>query len=820
MFIYLVLIPVFMEFYPISLTYKTVNEKARVLIFGRTVSGEQICAIDENFEPYFWVLTDDINGFSEKVQKIVVEEQYKVTRTETEKKNLMGKSVDIVKVFTNIPKAVSQIRKVIKDWETVKGTFEHDIPFTRRYLIDKKLVPMTLTKFTGELINENLKVPAFSIKDIEHVSDDLIPDPKILAVDIETYSPLGKVEIIPEKNPILMIGLYGDNIQKVITWKRFKTDEKYVEFVDSEITLLERFREIVEENKPDIITGYFSDGFDFPYIKKRAEKYKLRMDLGLDKTEISIPKKGESKVRITGIAHLDVFKFVKRVLGRSMETDSYSLNAVAMEILGEGKDDVEIGQLASVWDEGREESLEMFCKYNLQDAFLTYSLCKKVLPNVEELVKIVGLTVDDMIRMGFSQLVEWFILKEARDYDEIAPNKPSYTEQQDRIGETFKGAFVFEPKPGLYKDIVVFDFRSLYPSIITSHNISPSTLNCKCCEGKAKVPLEGKDYWFCTQKKGFISQILEELVMRRMRVKEIMKKGEKSVLLSARSEALKLLANSFYGYLGFNMARWYCLECATSTTAYGRYYIKKVIAKAEEKGFKVLYSDTDSIFMTMEDKSKDEAMLFKDEINQELPGMMELDLEAFYKSGIFVSAKVGTSGAKKRYALLREDDVMKIRGFEIVRKNASLISKETQERVLDLVLRENDIDGAKKYVRKIVEKLRKGEIEISKVVIFTQLSKDISEYDAIGPHVAAAQRMMDKGQEVGAGTVIKYVITKGEGKIRDRARLVEEAKEYDDEYYISNQVIPAVEKIFEVLGVPKEELIEDKEQSKLSKYFG
>jgi DNA polymerase elongation subunit (family B) len=813
------------QFYPLDITYRIEDNKAKILLFGRTVDGQQLCVVDSDFEPYFYVLLRDENeiaSFCEKVVKISVEEkdrESKVTKTEVVEKKFLGKKRKAVKVFVEIPPDVPVIRNVLKDWDIIESINEFDIHFTRRYLIDKGITPLTLVEAEGEFVNVKSKVPCLNAERIEQHSTDSIKEPKILAFDIETYNPSGKT-YEPEKNPIIMIAFYGKDYKKVITWKRFKTDEDYIEFVDGEVELINRFKEIIDKQKPDIITGYYSDGFDFPYIIARAKKYKIDLDLGLDYSVLK-PKRGKTdSVQLTGIIHIDVFKFVKKSLGRSLDTDSYSLDNVSAEILGEKKVEVDIENLAKAWDE-EIEKLEHFCKYNLKDAELTYRLCIKILPNIEEMVKIVGLSIYDVTRMGSSQLVEWYILKQTKDFNEIAPNKPHYEEIRERREVRYKGAFVFEPKPGLYKDIVVFDFRSLYPTIITSHNIGPSTLNCGCCKVDDKfAPVEGKELWFCSKKKGFLPVILEDLITRRMRIKEMLKE-KKDVMLEARSQSLKLLANAFYGYLGFFAARWYCFECAQSVTAYGRHYIHKVIDTAKEMGFDVIYSDTDSVFMILGEKKKEDSLNFVDKINKDLPGIMELEYEGFYPSGIFVSAKEGSYGAKKKYALIDEKNVIKITGFETVRRNWSFIAKEVQEEVLNIILKENAPEEAIEYAKGVIREIKDKKIKNDKVVIFTQLNKPIDEYAAIGPHVAVARRLIARGEDVGPGSMIKFIITEGSGIIRDRAKIPEEVDEgdYDSNYYIEHQVIPSVERIFNVLGYTKEDLVESKEQSKLSGFF-
>ena len=812
------------QFYPLDITYKVIEDKPQIYIFGRTTDSQQICVIDPNFEPYFYVLLRDerdIDDFCNKVIKIKVEQDKReavVTKTEVAEKKVLGKNKKLVKVFVKIPPDVPVIREVIKEWEMIESINEYDIHFTRRYLIDKGIIPLTLVQAEGDFVTLKSRVPCFKANKIEQLSSDSITNPKILAFDIETYNPAGK-RYAPEQHPIIMLAFYGENFKKVITWKRFSTNLDYIEFVEGEAQLIQKFKEILEKQKPDILAGYFSDGFDLPYIITRARKYDIELDIGLDHSTLSLKKGRIESIQITGIVHLDVFKFVSKIMARGLDTDSYSLDNVAAEVLGERKVEVDLDNLSIAWDNDFKQ-LEKFCEYNLKDSELTYKLCIKILPNIEEMVKIVGLPLFEINRMGFSQLDEWYIMRQTKFFNELAPNKPHYEEISERRKHTYQGAYVYEPKPGLYKDIVVFDFRSLYPTIISSHNIGPSTLNCRCCKDEAKyVPTEEKKYWFCKKTKGFLPSIVEDLISRRNRIKEMLK-TKKDVVLNARSESLKVLANSFYGYLGFFGARWYCFECAESVTAYGRYYIHKVIDLAKKHGFDVLYSDTDSIFLILGSKKKEDALKLVETVNSELPGIMELDYEGFYPSGIFVSAKQGEYGAKKKYALLDEKGVVKITGFETVRRNWSFIAKEVQGEVLNIVLKERDLPKAVRYAKQVIFDLKNKKIPNEKVVIYTQLQKEIGDYTSVGPHVAVAQRLKNKGEDVGPGSMIKFIVAEGAGKIRDKAKLPEETKEggYDADYYINHQIIPSVERIFDVLGYKKDDLV-TADQSKLKEFF-
>jgi len=177
-------------------------------------------------------------------------------------------------------------------------------------------------------------------------------------------------------------------------------------------------------------------------------------------------------------------------------------------------------------------------------------------------------------------------------------------------------------------------------------------------------------------------------------------------------------------------------------------------------------------------------------------------------------------GAKKKYALIDKKGELKITGFESVRRNCSPIAKELQEKVLTLVLQGKEED-ALIYAKEVVQALKKGEISLNKLIIKTQIAKELSSYSSIGPHVAVAMKLLEKGIKIVPGMVVEYIIAKGSGLIRERAKLVDEVKpgNYDPDYYLNNQIIPALGGIFTVLGYKEDELFSESSQSGLGEFF-
>ena len=840
-----------LSFVAYDFEYVIEKEKVLVLLYGRSEKYGKVC-VRVAYAPYFYATVPHGQNvqdvFERKLLNLSVSSgsqgvAARVLQFEIVKKELLGHVGDYYKIYTNYPKAVPLIAKEIEKQGV--ACYEKDILFVHRYLRDMRLVPgvlweaeiesKKLDKSKGEedsrLVVLSSKVHHFVATQVLMVSGKdvhLVPL-RILAIDIETYA--HKKEIDSRINPILMVALYGFDaagvvFEKVITWKKFHHTLKYVETVAGEKELLERFNELMCSYDADIVTGYFTDGFDFPYFVERAHQCGVVFTFGADGKGFH-ERRGagarDTEVSIKGMLHLDLLKFVKYIFGKNLKTDSYSLNAVSQELLGEKKHEVNLDELSILWDQGSDR-LSTFCEYNLQDTKLTYRLYLKLRSDIEEFTKIVGLPSFDVIRMRFSRLVESYILHRAIGFNVLAPNKPDDEEIGERMDESIEGAFVFEPKPGLYKDVVVFDFRSLYPSIITSHNIGPESFKVE--DGTAKIHVPGKEeYWF-SSKPGFIPQVLADLIRYRSQVKADMKtarvagREQDVAFLEARSYAYKILANSFYGYLGFYGARWYCLECAASTTAYARYYIQRTLEQARHDGFEVVYGDTDSCFFLLGLKKIGDALRFMDEVNASLPGMMELEFEGHYPRAIFVGTKGSERGAKKKYALLKENGTLKITGFEVVRRNWSVYAKDLQQKVLELVLKDK-VDDAVVFVKKSIAELIGGRVALKELVISTQLTRELAAYSSIGPHVRVARLLVERGEKVHAGMVLRYIIVKGQGSVGDRASIVEDVKEgeYDADYYLHHQVLPAVLSIFNVLGHSEDMLLGKGEQTGLGKFF-
>ncbi|MCX8205898.1 MAG: DNA-directed DNA polymerase [Candidatus Micrarchaeota archaeon] len=763
-------------------------------------SGGQVLFRKVRFSPYFY--------FVGKVPKELVSVP-QVASIE-EKTMLLGREqVKAHKVVCHSPADIPKLRELFKRFGTC---YEADIPYVRRYMIDSGV------RVFSEIAYEEEKDDYITVKSCVEAHGHL----NALSFDIETYNPHGTPS--PREDPAIVISYAtGPRSAYAITYGDVK--DRRVEKVRSEGEMIAKFCEVVRANNVDILYGYNSSDFDLPYLRERAQATRTRLELGRDNSAFTLRSRGMfSTASINGRIHADVFHMVRFLAGiGALKTNTYTLGEVYREMLGGEKASVPKLDIWKMWNDAAMR--EQLVDYAIDDARATYLLGERMFPIFVEIARVAGITLDDAVSSTTGQLVEHVLLGEAHKRGVLAPNKPKESEVAARDDEPIEGAYVKLPEPGIYDRIMVFDFRSLYPSIIVSHNISPETMGCDCCKGKdAHVSPDGTR--FCSKRKGIIPEVLASLLQHRATLKRQMKGLDKDspeyVYANARQYAFKIIANSFYGMLRYVRARWYCRECASATTAWERHYIQDVIARAEAEGFKVLYSDTDSIFLLLGNKDEKDALAFMDKVNKSLPKDMELELEDYYTRGIFVSKKsAGGAGAKKKYALLSRDGGIKIRGFELVRRDWSGVAKDTQRRVLETVLRDGSIDKALKIVNETVELLRSGKAPLRDLVMYSALRKEVGDYKATGPEVSAAIKAKRHGIDVREGQLIGYVITSKGKSISEKAQLAElvEEGDYDADYYISKQVLPAVEKILGELGYSGDLLRQGKKQHGISDWL-
>ncbi len=790
-----------MKFFLLDLDYLIdASGKTKARLFGKDEKGKVVKTLVD-FSPYFFVLPE--KGKEKEavkdIEKIIASHKAKVEKIEIVKKKLNGEEKKVIKITCFRPPDTSKIRDIVKKLEKKRGgkgtvveEYQYSLSFSDSFLLENKIYePGWVEEKNGKIFPIDLKKE---------------PSLKTLAFDLE-------VDIEKGREKIIMISYFGENFKKVVTYQKAKFPS-FVKIVKNEKELLEDFKETIIKEDPDIILTYNGDVFDFPMIRERAREYGIKMKIGRDQEEFKFVRRGRaSAALVLGRVHIDLFPFINNILSPSLETEVLTLNAVSAELLGDKKIEMDFQELLEAWR--KKKDLEKLALYCLKDSELTFRLFNLLASQIFELSKISGQLLFDVSRMTYSQLVESFLTKKAHFLGEIIPNQPKFDEILKRKQFTYPGGYVKEPIGGIHENIAVVDFRSLYPSIIATFNISPETLNCSCCKNNGfKVP--ETNFWFCKKKKGFVSSVIKELLEERWEIKKKMKKLKPSSkeyhLLNTRQQVIKIISNAVYGYFGFPASKWYSKECAQSAAAWGRKLIKEAMEKAS-KDFIVVYGDTDSAFLKpkpgKEKTFKKDIENFLKKINKTFPGIIELDLQGFYQRGIFIPRGLVKGTAKKRYALLDEKGNLLVRGLETVRKDWCQLAKEVQRKVLEFVLKKEDVKGAIKYTKEVISKLKARKIALKELVIYEQLTKPIEEYKSLSPHLACAKKMKEKGEEVEPGTIIMFVISKKGERISDKAIPYEWAQisDIDTDYYIHHQVLPAALRVLSVFNVKEEDLL-------------
>ncbi|MGB9784909.1 MAG: DNA-directed DNA polymerase [Fervidicoccaceae archaeon] len=789
------------EFQPLDVSYEVEGRKPKIIIWSKLRDGNTAVIEDRRFLPYFYAIPVQDDNYIEKIKREIEREcsRKKIAcMVQVNTKKYFGRNIKVLRIVVEIPEQVRQIRDAIKEIPGVEDVLEADVRFSLRYMIDNDMKPFRwYSAKVKELEKGNYRVhKVFEMIDgpRELEAESAPPKLKMFAFDIEVYSPAGSPK--PSQDPIIIIGTMNGGI------KQFYTVEKYDKKVIEDFAM-----KIIEED-PDLIVGYNTNSFDWQYLMERSKVLKVNLDIGRKmNSPPSMSVMGH--VSIQGRLNVDIFNFVEEMTGTKRKT----LDEIA-EYMGVMKKSertlLEWYDIPKLWDSGK-AGIEKVLAYNKDDVVSTYRLAEKFIPFGIQLSGLTGIPLDQIMAASVGFRLEYYLMRKAFKYGELVPNR------EERGRETYKGAIVLSPKPGVHENVAVLDFASMYPNIMIKYNVGPDTLvkdeNCSPEECYIAPDVGHK---FRKEPSGFFKSVLNELLQARKKMREEMKKykpdSPEYSILDERQKAVKVLANATYGYMGWQAARWYCRECAEAITAWGRANITSAIDKAKMLGLSVIYGDTDSLFVENKPESVEKLIGW---INDELG--LEIKVDKIYKRLFFTEAK-------KRYVGLTQEGAIDIVGFEAIRGDWSEIAKDIQVEVARLVLEEMSTKKAVEHVKNVIEMLRRKEIPMDKLVIWKTITKRIEEYEVDAPHVATAKMYESYGLKISPGDKVGYVVIKGGGKISEKVKpyFAASLEEIDVDYYAEHQIIPAALRILEYFGVKEIEL---KGQSKggqksLMDFFG
>ncbi len=807
--------------------------KPVIRIFGRTDKGRPGCILYDGLFPYFYAKctpeqTEKIRQLRE-VRGVEDAEMFEPIGYNEKKSKLQ-------KITLYNPQDVPEVRDKIAALG-VKEMYEADIMFKYRFMIDNELYGMQWVEAECTKVSTRVsKVPTYHATKITPIDNLGNMELKILSFDIECVSGSTSRAPDPKKDPIVMISLafshqYKNRKSLVLVAKNY-TGENVGSF-GSEKEMLEEFIRIVDDYDPDVVTGYNINNFDLPYTAERLKINKLMLNLGRSDKPMYGKNTGMTfEFTIPGRVVFDPYQILKR--DPWLRFKRYDLNTVSKVLLNEQKHDVEYSEMATLWN-GTRESLGKFVEYARKDAELALRLVvdKNLMDKFFELSKISGVLLQDAFG-GQTRRVDMMLLHEFKKQGFVMPLSPTRsdhikrTKQRDQEG--LKGATVLEPKKGLHADgcILVLDFKSLYPSIMRTYNISPDTL---LLENKDRLPYNesptGAKFVSARVRQGILPMILTNIIDMRSRIKKEMKAatGEQKRTLNAKQLAIKDMSNSFYGYTGYIRARLYTIDVAASITAYGRENLQKTKKLIEENfGVEVIYADTDSAFLKTKIINLDEAKKLGEDVSkfvtENLPGALELQFEKIYRTFLILT--------KKRYAGLKYEIAdgkwareIEMRGIETVRRDWCPLVSEVMLEVLETLLGEGDLQKAISVVKDVLEKLRNNQIGLEKLTIVKGITKGIESYDGTLPHIELARKMASRNPQEApkVGDRLGFVIIRGNQLLSKRAEDPKYVRKHglqiDSDYYIYNQLLPPIERIFAAVDVDKSEILGSGRQTSL-----
>jgi DNA polymerase, archaea type len=884
-----------MDFQILDADYAVINDSSPVIrLFGRGADGKSVCCFVPDFEPYFYLkASGDLHAVARlikdtfgQVKKVEIVEKFEPIGYQKSKKEML-------KITTHLPRDVPEIRdEILKIQDVVRAegkweVYESDILFRNRFLIDSGLGGMVWVSAEGEPVDparyfrmgsagnsrcENFArdsaVLASKLKRVESLT---IAPLTYLSFDIECL-PLDGGMPSPDVSPIVMISFsfepeYKGHKTLVLVAKPADDMESDVKPYKNETEMLNSFFEIFCEYDPDIVVGYNHQDFDIPYITDRVKALVAKGEainpvVGRDGSQIGYRRFGLiTRTEIKGRVVVDALPLVRR----AFSLKQYTLRAVSKELLNREKLDVAPLEMEEHWTDSGEK-FKKFVDYSRRDSELAIELVLrlKLLDKYIALAQVSGSLLQETVDGGQTSMVETLLFREFALRDRVILPKPRDELSAERydMSSDLKGGEVLEPKKGLLENVLILDYKSLYPTIMMAHNLCYTTVvTGDRPEGNTIKPPSGGEFVPPEVSRGIVPTILEDLLNQRTETKKRMKKASDENeyrVLDATQLALKILLNSFYGYSGYARARLYSLTLANAVTSFGRNnilntrdIINNTIGKmilrdtaallVDEAGelspldkvvkLSVAYGDTDSVFVhctSRGDLSLEEVSLvgnrLSDIVSASLPDPMELEFESIAKRALLI--------AKKRYALwLFEpknsgwESKIKVKGMETVRRDWCELTSMTLNRVLELVLIEGDVDRAVEHVQKVVSDVRnldpdKDSEIIESLMLTRTLTRKADSYKNKQPHLTVAENLKRRtGVMPSIGTRIPFVIVAGKGLFVDRAEDPDYVREHnvpiDVDYYIKKQILPPVERILGVFGVKISSLDFDSKQKGL-----
>lgn len=655
--------------------------------------------------------------------------------------------------------------KLAKDYCEQQGirTFEIDVSITERFLMERFIfggIEFEGEVVDGEIINPKVK-PSFQ---------RIIPTQ--MALDIETgiggelYSIAFAFRGTVSKNLVLMLS------------DKESTESDELLFYSSEQKMIQAFLEEVYLLQPDIISGWHVIGFDLMFLEKKCQQFGMELALGRNREKAILDHRQGAgfTADIRGRVVLDGPVVLRSAF---YQFKNFKLETVAQEVLNLGKDIAsDENKVDEIERRFREDKVSL-AKYNLLDCTLVIDIFDHlgIINLLLERSYLSGLQID---RLNVSTAAfDYVYLPKLHRKGYVALNRSDIERDEGSAG-----GWVFAPEPGLFRSVAVFDFKSLYPSIIKTFKIDPLSL-IKNHVNTIKTP-EGYQF---SATEHLLPQIITDLFEARAQAKH--KKNH------PLDQAIKILMNSFYGIMGSSRSRFYHADLPSAITTTGHFILKTAKDFFENRGYRVLYGDTDSLFVQIDTEIDFQALalacddFFKTILKQDfqVESYLECEFEKKYDQIYFLPMRSGVGGAKKRYVGMSRGEI-EFKGVEAIRSDWTELAKDFQKELYQRFFTGEDIEG---FIKSTIDALEQGAYD-QKVVYTKRLSKPAQEYTKnIPPHVKAALKVDHQGPY--PLREVSYVYTRlGPEPIQNNP------SDIDYSHYIEKQIKPIADDVLVSLG--------------------
>ncbi|MFG1495198.1 DNA polymerase II [Saccharospirillum sp. HFRX-1] len=625
------------------------------------------------------------------------------------------------------------------------------------------------------------------------------PNLSVVSLDIET------AWFVPGRCPDLYsIAVVAADASAVWVVDRgqSKTDPRPDDFhwVASEADCLRAFIDWIQAYDPDVLVGWSVVDFDLSVLQQHADRLGIEMNLGRAQTPVHWFSTGGNRQRIE-IEGRQVVDGPGTLRSAAWYLESFSLEFVAQSLLGRGKaiedSDDRVGEIERLY---RDAPLDLYT-YNREDAQLVLDIFDTagLWHFLIERAELTGLTLDKI--GGSAAAFSHVYLPRLHRAGRVAP---SVGEQS--LTDASPGGFVMDSRPGLYDDVLVLDFKSLYPSIIRTFLIDPLGLH-RGLESDQADTVAG----FLEARYHRTDHLLPGIIDHLWAARDVAKAANNASM----SQAIKILMNSFYGVLGSPQCRFFDPRLASSITKRGHWILNRSRDFIEARGYSVIYGDTDSVFVWAAGHNDPQALgrelasdlndWWREQLRADfqLECHLEMEFETHYRRFLMPTIRGLDTGSKKRYAgLIEQNGEQKLvfKGLEAVRSDWTPLAKQFQEELYRRVFLGRDYRG---FVRQEVAALKAGERD-DRLIYRRRLRRSLDSYEKQKPpHVQAALKRRAE-QPSWHGREIRYLMTINGVEPDPFIR-----SPIDYQHYIERQLEPIADGILHFVGTSFTELVDE-----------